>query len=66
MSIKRLKSEKQRESIGAIKSSFINGLTTEQINNYIDNNITNLTSAKTFLKKLSKVMLYLLKHSNLQ
>ena len=64
--IKRLKSDKQREVIGAIKSSFINNLTIEQINNYIDNNVVDLNSAKNYLKKLSKVVLYLLKHSNLQ
>ena len=66
MSIKRLRSDKQRNAIKTIKESFINGLTTEQINTYIDNQITNLASAKAYLKKLSKVVLYLLKHSNLQ
>lgn len=66
MGVKRLTTDKQREAIGVIKVSFINGLTVEQIDNYIDNNITDLVSAKAFLKKLSKVVLYLLKHSNLQ
>ncbi len=66
MSIRRLKSDKQREVIGAIKASFINNLTVEQINNYIDNNVVDLNSAKAYLKKLSKVILYILRHSNLQ
>ncbi len=64
--IKKLKSDKQKEAIAKIKSSFLNGLTIEQINNHIDNNIIDLASAKAFLKKLSKVVLYILKHSNLQ
>ena len=64
--IKRLTSDKQREAIGVVKASFIDGLTVEQINTYIDNNVVDLNSAKAFLKKLSKVVLYLLKHSNLQ
>jgi len=64
--IRRLKSDKQIESIGAIRQSFLNGLTVEQINTYIDNNITDLSSAKVFLKKLSKIILYMLRHSNIQ
>jgi len=64
--IKGLRSEKQKESIGVIRDSFINGLSIEQINNYIDNNVVDLPSAKAYLKKISKVMLYILRHSNLQ
>ena len=64
--IKGLRSNKQKEAIGVVKSSFINGLTAEQINTYIDNNVTNLAEAKAYLKKISKVILYLLKHTNLQ
>jgi len=64
--IKGLRSDKQKEAIGAVKSSFINKLTVEQINTYIDNNVTNLVEAKAYLKKISKVILYLLKHTNLQ
>jgi hypothetical protein len=33
----------------------------DDIEDYIDNNITNLLTAKTFLKKLSKVVLYYVK-----
>ena len=63
---KRLISQKQREAIKTVRESFINGLTLAQIENYIDNNVTDLTSAKAFLKKISKIILYLLRHSNLQ
>jgi hypothetical protein len=37
----------------------LENLTYNQIDNYIDNNITDLASAKEFLKKLSKVVLYI-------
>jgi len=61
MGIKRLTTEKQREAITNIKKSFINGLTASQVETYIDNNVSDLASAKTFLKQLSKVVLHLLK-----
>jgi len=32
-----------------------------KVDSYIDENITNLASAKAFLKKLTKVVLYLIK-----
>jgi len=64
--IRRLKSDKQREAIANIKLSFLNKATPEMIDNYIDNNVTDLNSAKAFLKKISKVLLYLLRHNNLQ
>ena len=64
--IKRLKSNKQREAIANIKLSFLNKLTPVKIDQYIDNNVTDLASAKQFLKKLSKVILYLCKYNNLQ
>lgn len=64
--IKRVLNEGQREILKKIKESFINNLTETQIENYIDNNITDLTSAKAFLKKLSKVILYILEKTNLQ
>lgn len=63
--VKRLKNDKQREALKEIKTSFINGLTLTQVENEIDN-ITDLSSAKSYLKKLSKVVFYLLKNSNLQ
>ena len=34
-------------------------LTYNQIDTYIDNNVTDLASAKKFLKKLSKIVLYI-------
>ena len=64
--IKKLRSDKQIEALGNIKLSFLNKLTPEKIDQYIDNNITNLASAKEFLKKLSKIVLYLCKFNNLQ
>jgi len=66
MGVKRLRSEKHREAIKAIKLSFLNKVTPTKIDQYIDNNITNLNSAKGYLKKLTKIMLYILKASNLQ
>ncbi len=63
---KRLISSKQRDAIKTVRESFINRLTSAQVNTYIDNNVVDLNSAKNYLKKISKVLLYLLKHSNLQ
>lgn len=45
--------------------SFIAGLTPQQVDSYIDNNVTNLVEARTFLKKLSKVVLLLAKETRL-
>ena len=53
----------QRESY---KLSQLYGLTQEQIETYIENNVTTLATAKTFLKKLSTVVLWLVKQSNLE
>jgi len=64
--VKHLRSDKQIEAISNIKSSFIDKLTKEQIDNYIDNNITDLSSAKAYLKKLSKVVLWILKSNSIQ
>jgi len=64
--VKRILSDKQKEALREIKTSFLSGLTKEQINTYIDNQITDLANAKAFLKKLSVVVLYILRHSNLQ
>lgn len=52
----------QRESY---KLSALYGLTQEQLATYIENNVTNLVEAKTFLKKLSAVVLWLVKQSRL-
>ncbi len=63
---KRILNSKQRTNLSNIKNSFLNGLTPAQIDTYIDNNVTDLTSAKIVLKKLGKVILYILKINNLQ
>lgn len=47
------------------KQSELANLTYEQLMTYIDNNVTTLATAKTFLKKLSAVTLYLVKHTRL-
>lgn len=49
----------------AYKLSQLYGLTQVQLENYIENNVTNLAQAKTFLKKLSAVVLWLVKQSRL-
>ena len=50
----------------AYKLSQLYGLTQEQLENYIDNNVTNLAQAKEFIKKLSAVVLWLVKQSKLE
>lgn len=52
----------QRE---AYKLSQLYGLTQAQLQTYIDNNVTDLASTKDFLKKLSAVVLWLVKQSEL-
>ena len=52
----------QRE---AYRLSALYGLTQEHLETYIDNNITTLASAKEFLKKLSAVVLWLVKQTKL-
>jgi len=49
----------------AYKLSQFYGLAQSQLENYIDNNVTNLAEAKAFLKKLSAVVLYLVKQTKL-
>jgi hypothetical protein len=49
----------------AYKLSQLYGLTQAQLETYIDNNVTNLTQAKEFLKKLSAVVLWLVKQNKL-
>ena len=65
MSIKRLTTEEQRTNTDKIRQSFLSGLTENQIDTYIDNNVTDLTSAKNVLKKLSKIIFYIAKKQNL-
>jgi len=52
----------QRE---AYKLSALYGLTQAQLETYIDSNVTTLASAKDFLKKLSAVVLWLVKQAKL-
>ena len=52
----------QKESY---KLSQLYGLTQEQLETYIDNNVTTLAQAKTYLKKLSAVVLWLVKQTKL-
>lgn len=53
----------QRE---AYKLSALYGLTQAQLGTYIDSNVTNLAQAKEFLKKLSAVVLWLVKQGKLE
>ena len=50
----------------AYKLSQLYGLTQEQLENYIENNITTLPAAKDFLKKLSAVVLWLIKQTRME
>jgi len=49
----------------AYKLSALYGLTQQQLETYIENNVTNLAEAKAFLKKLSAVVLWLVKQTRL-
>ena len=46
--------------------SILSGMTPQQLENYIDNNVTNLASTKEFLKKLSNAVLLLAKRVRLE
>ena len=59
MGLKRITNRKKLDIKKDIRLSFIQDLTPTQVETYIDNNVTDLASAKEFLKKLSKVVLYL-------
>lgn len=48
------------------KLSAIYGLTPAQLETYIDTNVIDLASAKAYIKKLSAVVLFLVKHTNLE
>ena len=54
------------DSKAKIKLSGIADMTYAQLDTYIENNVTNLAEAKTYLKKLSKVVLAILKQQNLE
>ena len=47
------------------KLSALYGLTQAQLENYIENHVTNLVAAKKFLKELSAVVLWLVKQTKL-
>lgn len=49
----------------AYKLSQLHGLTQQQLENYIDNNMTNLAQAKEIVKKLAAVVLWLVKQTRL-
>lgn len=53
------------DSKNVIDLSDITGITYSQLDTYIDNNVTDLASTKTYLKKLSKVVLAILKRQDL-
>ena len=61
MAVKRILSQENQDAISGIKSSFIDGLTPAQVETYIDNNVTDLASAKEVLKKMGKIILHLTK-----
>ena len=48
----------------AITESALTNLTYAQLNTYINNNVTDLASIKAYLKKLSKVVLAIIKYIN--
>lgn len=54
------------EAKSAIRLSNIASMTYAQLDTYIDNNVTNLAEAKTYLKKLSEVVLAILKYLNME
>jgi len=49
----------------SFKTSTLYGMTQAQLESYIDTNVTTLANAKTYLKKLSAVVLYLVKQTKL-
>lgn len=48
----------------AIENSYLANITYSQLDTFIEDNVTNMASAKQYLKKLSKVVLALLKYQN--
>jgi len=43
--------------------TFLENVPYKKVDNYIDKNITDLKTAKVFLKKLTKIVLYILKEA---
>ena len=54
-----------KDSKDTIDLSDISGITYKQLDTYIENNVTDLSSARIYLKKLSKVVLAMLKRQNM-
>ena len=54
-----------KDSKDTMDLSDISGISYEQLDTYIKNNVTDLASAKIYLKKLSKVVLAMLKRQNI-
>lgn len=61
MAVKRMTTSDQRARMKKIKESFIHGLTEEQVDNYIDNQITDLDSVKVLLKRIVKSLVSIIK-----
>ncbi len=57
---------KLEDSRAAIGLANISDMTYVELDTYIQNNVTNLAEAKQYLKKLSKVVLAMLKQQNLE
>ena len=57
---------KLEDSRTAIGLANIADMTYAELDTYIQNNVTNLAEAKQYLKKLSKVVLAMLKQQNLE
>jgi len=63
--IKRILNEREQNILRESKLSNLSGLSKNQVDNYIENNIVDLDSAKEFLKDLSNVVRLLLRKTNL-
>ena len=71
MSIKLYATDKQREKLQREKDKQANSLMESlakkkphQIDNYIDNNVNDIESAKIFLKIITKAVVYLLREKD--
>jgi hypothetical protein len=62
---KRLTTTKQREAIAGLKASVFMNKTPQQVEDWINTNVTDLASAKTALIYLAKALLYMAKNSGL-
>ncbi len=53
-------------NVTAYDLSLLKGMTQGQLESYIDSNVTNIATARAYLKRLSAVVLYLVKQSELE